>query len=210
MGGVRIRRTGEQANAAFRDFASRVDGHTAEVADRAAQMIVVAVRLLRVPTAVAGGLSIPFIVATLLLGALADGTVGVVILIAGVAMAVVNGFFWWRRFKVLRAVDDPAKLATELAIMLAMTGRVEQTSGVLTQIAGGGGWRFLSRLRGMWHGTQMTGQWIDQIGDLPRARYFGPPKIGTTISLTFATLWLVPISIVVTLFAVIGTLAGSI
>lgn len=210
MGGVRIRPSGEQANAAFRDFASRVDGHTVEVADRAAQMIVVAVRLLRLPTAIAGALSIPFIAATLALGVVAEGAAGIVILIAGLAMAAVNGFFWGRRYKVLRAVDDPAKLATELGIMLAMTGKVEQTRGVLTQIAGGGGFRVLGRMRGVWHGTKMTGQWIDQIGDLPRARYFGPPKIGTTTSITFATLWLVPISIVVTLFAVIGTLAGSI
>lgn len=210
MDDVRIRRSGEQANAAFRDFASRVDGHTVEVAERAAQMIAMAVRVMRLPTAIIGTLSIPFILGTLALGVLADGAVGVVILIAGLAMAVVNAFFWGRRHKVFRAIDDPAKLATELGIMLAMTGKVEQTRGVLTQVAGGGGWRFLGRLRGVWQGTQMTGRWIDEIGDLPRARYFGPPKIGTTITLTFAVLWLVPISIVVTMFALIGTVAGSI
>lgn len=210
MGDVRIRRSGEQANAAFHDFASRVDGHTVEVAERAAQMIAMAVRVLRIPTAIIGSLSIPFILATLALGLLADGSVGVVILIAGLAMAAVVAAFWARRYKVLKAVEDPAKLATEFGIMLAMTGKVEQTRGVLTQVAGGGGWRFLGRLRGVWQGTQMTGRWIDEIGDLPRARYFGPPKIGTTITISMATLWLVPISIVVTMFAVIGTLADSI
>jgi hypothetical protein len=210
MGGVRIHRPGEHANAVFQDFASRVDGRTVEVAERAAQMIAVAVRLLRRPTAIVASLSLPFIAATIVLGLIAGGSVGVVMLIAGLAMAAVNAFFWARRHKVLHAVDDPAKLATELAILLAMTGKVEQTRGVLTQIAGGGGWRFLGRLKGMWNGTKMTGQWIEQIGDLPRARYFGPPKIGTTISITIAVLWLVPISIVISLFAVIGTLAGSV
>lgn len=210
MDDVRIRRSGEQANAAFHEFASRVDGHTADVAQRTAQMIAVAVRLMRIPTAVAGAMSIPFILATLVLGLLADGVVGVLILIAGLAMAAVNGFFWGRRRKLLQAVEDPSRLATELGIMLAMTGRVDQAQGVLTQIAGGGGWRFLNRLRGVWQGTQMTGRWIDEIGDLPRARYFGPPKLGTSISITMAVLWLVPISIIVAMFSVIGTVAGSI
>lgn len=207
---MRIRRSGEQANAVFRDFASRVDGHTVDVAERAVQMIVLAVRVLRIPTAIVGALSIPFIAATVVLGLLADDATGAVILIAGLAMAAVNAFFWGRRYKVLKAVEDPAKLATELGIMLAMTGKVEQTRGVLTQVAGGGGWRFLGRMRGVWQGSQMTGRWIDEIGDLPRARYFGPPKIGTTITITYAVLWLVPISMVVALFALIGTVAGSI
>jgi hypothetical protein len=55
----------------------------------------------------------------------------------------------------------------------------------------------------------MTGRWIEGVGDLPRARYFVPPKIGTTVTVTLAALWLVPVSIVVALFAVIGTVAGS-
>ncbi|MET0927914.1 MAG: hypothetical protein ABWX74_00270 [Aeromicrobium sp.] len=207
---MRFRQTGAQANAAVNDFAARVDGRTTEVAGRAAQMIAVAVRVLRIPTAIIGALSVPFIAATIVLGLTAGGPVGVVNLIAGLVMAVVNGVFWARRRRVLAAVDDPAQLATELAIMLTMTGRVEETRGALTQIAGSGGWRILGRLRGVWQGTQLPGRWIDQVGDLPRARYFGPPKIGTTVTITLAALWLVPFSIVVALFSVIGTVAGSI
>lgn len=209
---MRIRRSGsfgEHANAAVGDFAARVDGHTAEVSTRAAQMIAVAVRVLRIPTAIVGALSIPFIAATLVLGLLAGGVVGVLILVAGVAMAIVDGLFWVRRARIIAAVDDPAQLATELGIMLTMTGKVEETRGALTQIAGGGGWRVLGRLRGVWQGTQMTGRWIDEIGDLPRARYFGPPKIGTTVTITIVVLWLVPLSIIVALFSIIGTVAGS-
>jgi hypothetical protein len=141
---------------------------------------------------------------------LAGGVEGVVITVAGLVMAAANGLFWARRKRVLKAVDDPAQLATELGIMLAMTGKVDETRGALTQIAGGGGWRILGRLRGVWQGTQMTGRWIDQIGDLPRARYFGPPKLGTTITITIVVLWLVPVSIVVALFSLVGTIAGSI
>ena len=55
----------------------------------------------------------------------------------------------------------------------------------------------------------MTGRWIEGVGDLPRARYFVPPKIGTTVTLSIAALWLVPISLVVALFAVIGSVAGA-
>lgn len=201
---------GDQANTAVNDFASRVDGRTHEVAAHAAQMIVVAVRLLRIPTALVGLVPVPFVMMTLALGFLADGAVGVVILVVGAAMAGISAMFWGRRRRVLHAVDDPDRLATELGVMLAMTGKVEQTRGALTQIAGGGGWRILGRLRGVWQGTQMTGRWIDEIGDLPRARYFGPPKIGTTITLSVAALWLVPVSVVVSLFALVGTIAGSI
>ncbi len=209
---MRLRRSGAlgaQANSAVHDFASRVDGRTTEVAERASSLISVAVRLLRIPSAVVGSVPVPFVVATLVLGLLADGGLSVVVLLASVVMAALNGLFWGRRRRILQAVDDPERLATELAIMLAMTGKVDETRGALTQIAGGGGWRVLGRLRGVWQGTQMTGRWIEQIGDLPRARYFGPPKIGTTISLTIASLWLIPISVVVSLFAVIGTIAGS-
>jgi hypothetical protein len=210
---VRFRRSGalgSQANAAVNDFASRVDGRATEVAGRAAQVIVVAVRVLRIPTAVVGALSLPFIAATLVLGLLADGAVGIVVLVAGVVLAGVNAFFWGRRARILRAVDDPDRLATELAVMLTMTGKVDEARGVLTQIAGAsGGWRVMGRLRGLWQGTQLSGRWIDEIGDLPRARYFGPPKIGTTITIAVAALWLVPVSIVVALFSLIGTVAGA-
>ena len=210
---MRFRRSGalgSQANAAVNDFASRVDGRATEVAGRAAQLIVVAVRVLRIPTALVGALSVPFIVATLVLGLLADGAVGVVVLVVGVVLAVVNALFWGRRHRIQRAVDDPDRLATELAVMLSMTGKVDEARGVLTQVAGAsGGWRVLGRLRGLWQGTQMTGHWIDEIGDLPRARYFGPPKIGTTITIAVAALWLVPVSIVVALFSLIGTVAGA-
>jgi hypothetical protein len=166
--------------------------------------------VLRIPTAVVGALSVPFIVATLVLGLVAGGAVGVVVLVAGAVLAVVNGLFWGRRHRILGAVDDPDRLATELAVMLSMTGKVDEARGVLTQVAGAsGGWRVLGRLRGLWQGTQMTGRWIDEIGDLPRARYFGPPKIGTTITIAVAALWLVPVSIVVALFSLIGTVAGA-
>jgi hypothetical protein len=133
----------------------------------------------------------------------------VVILVIGVAMAIVAGAFWGRRHKILQAVEEPDKLATELGIMISLSDKVDETRGALSQIAGGGGWRIFSRLRGAWHGVGMTGRWIDGISDLPRARYFGPPKIGTTVTVAVAALWLVPISIVVALFALIGTIAGS-
>lgn len=209
---MRFRRSGTlgaQANSVVNDIAARVDGRSTEVAQRAAQVIVVAVRVLRIPTALVGAASLPFIVATLVLGLLADGLGSILILAAGLVMAVVSALFWTRRRSVLRAVDDPEALATELAIMLTMTGKVDETRGVLTQIAGGGGWRVLGRLRGIWQGTQMTGRWIEQIGDLRRARYFGPPRLGTTITISVAALWLVPVSVVVAFFALIGTVAGS-
>lgn len=203
------RSLGEQANAAVKGFTSKMDGQTAEVAQRAAKTIVVAVRLLRIPTAAVGLLSVPFIVTTLVLGWLADGAAGWVIVVAGVAMAVIDGLFWARRRMILAAVAEPDQLATELGILVSMSGKVDETRGALAQIAGGGGWRILARLRGVWAGAQMTGHWIEGVDDLKRARYFAPPKIGTTVTIAVAALWLVPISIVVALFALVGTAAGS-
>jgi hypothetical protein len=208
---VRLRRTGAlgaHANSAVNDFAARVDGRATEVADRAAQVITVAVRLMRIPTALVGFASIPFVVAVLALAAVSGGVGGAVLGLIGLVMAGANGGYWIRRRNLLRAVDDPDQLATELAIMLSMTGKVDETRGVLTEIGGGGGWHVLGRLRGVWNGAQMTGRWIDEIGDLPRARYFGPPRLGTTITMAIMALWLVPVSVVVAVFSLVAKAAG--
>jgi hypothetical protein len=203
------RSLGSQANTVVGGLASSVDDRTGEVALRTARTLAVAVRLLRIPSAVVLAVPIPFILTTLLLAASADGGMRLALLVVGVAMVVVSGAFLGRRRRILQAVEDPDLLADELRVLINLTGKVEETRGALGQIAGGGGWRVLGRLQGVWKGTRMTGSWIDQIGDLRRARYFAPPKIGTTISLTIAALWLVPISIVIALLALVGTIAGS-
>ena len=200
---------GSQANSAVGGFASRVDDQTGEVAHRVANVISVAVRVLQLPTAVLLFIPLPFVLATLALGLVADGGVRVVVLGAGVLMAAVSGAFWARRRNLLRAAEEPDKLATELGIAISLSDKVDETRGALERIGGGGGWRIFDRLKGAWGGMSMTGRWIDGVGDLPRARYFVPPKIGTTVTITVAALWLVPISVVVALFALIGTIAGS-
>jgi hypothetical protein len=167
------------------------------------------VRVLRIPTLLVLAAPIPFIAATLLLALNADGVGRTLGLVVGLLMAVVSTAFGVRRARILRAVDEPAALATELGIAVSLSGKVDETRAALTQIAGGGGWRVLSRLRGVWSGVGMTGRWIEGVGDLPRGRYFVPPKIGTTVTVTLAALWLVPVSMVIALFAVIGTVAGS-
>lgn len=200
---------GSQANSAVGGFASRVDDQTGEVAHRVANVITVAVRVLRLPTAILLCVPLPFIAATLALGLVADGGVRVVVLVAGVAMAAVSGAFWARRRGILRAVEEPDQLATELGIAISLSDKVDETRGALERIGGGGGWRLFDRLKGAWGGITMTGRWIDGVGDLPRARYFVPPRIGTSVTITIAALWLVPVSVVVALFALIGTIAGS-
>ncbi len=200
---------GSQANSAVGDFASRVDGETGEVAHRVAGIIAVAARVLRLPTAILLVVPLPFVLATLALGLVADGGIRIAVLTAGIVMAAISGAFWARRRNILRAVEEPDQLATELGIAISLSDKVDETRGALERIAGGGGWRLFDRLKGAWGGMTMTGRWIEDVGDLPRARYFVPPKIGTTVTITIAALWLVPISIVVSLFALIGTIAGS-
>ncbi len=190
-------------------MAARVDGQTGEVAQRATSVIVLAVRVLRIPTLLVLIAPIPFIAATLLLALNAEGAGRTIGLVVGLLMAAISFAFGARRQRILRAVEEPTALATELGIAVSLSGKVDETRNALTQIAGGGGWRVLSRLRGVWSGVGMTGRWIEGVGDLPRARYFVPPKIGTTVTIAIASLWLVPVSILVALFAVIGTVAGS-
>jgi len=190
-------------------MASRVDLQTGEAAQRATQVIVLAVKVLRIPTFLVLVAPIPFVAATLLLALNADGAGRIVGLVVGLFMAAVSLMFGLRRQRILRAVEEPTALATELGIAVSLSGKVDETRTALTQIAGGGGWRVLSRLRGVWSGVGMTGRWIEGVGDLPRARYFVPPKIGTTVTIAIASLWLVPVSIVVAFLAVIGTVAGS-
>jgi hypothetical protein len=190
-------------------MASRVDGQTGDVARRTTSVIVLAVRVLRIPTLLVLIAPLPFIAATLLLAVNAEGIGRTIGLVVGLLMAAVSLAFGTRRHRILRAVEEPAALATELGIAVSLSGKVDETRAALTQIAGGGGWRVLSRLRGVWSGVGMTGRWIEGVGDLPRARYFVPPKIGTSVTIAIASLWLVPISIVVVMFAVIGSVAGS-
>ena len=199
---------GARANQGVDAMAARVDGQTADVAERATQVIVLAVRVLRIPTLLMLAVPIPFIAATLLLALNAEGAGRTIGLVLGVLMAVVSFAFGARRHRILRAVEEPTALATELGIAVSMSGKVDETRTALTQIAGGGGWRVLSRLRGVWNGVGMTGRWIEGVGDLPRARYFVPPKIGTTVTVAVAALWLVPVSVVIALFAAIGSLAS--
>lgn len=205
-----VKSLGGRANAAVGDLAAKVDDQTGEAAKKAARVIVLAVTFLRIPTALLMVLPIPFILTTIALGLLSDGGVRWVLLAAGLAMLAVSSAFWGRRRRILQAVEEPDKLATELGIMISMSDKVEETRGAISTIAGAGGWRLFERLKGVWSGVSMTGRWIEGIGDLPRARYFGPPKIGTTVTVAVAALWLVPISFVVTVLAVIGSIAGSI
>lgn len=198
-----------QANRAAHAAAQRVDDTSGETTTRAATVIVGAVSLLRWPTAVLLCLPIPFIAATLAIGLLAGGPGGTVIVVVGALMAIVSGLFWGRRRRILAAIEEPELLAGELRTMVNLAGRVDETGGVMREIAGGDGWRVLGRLRGLWRGANLPAQWIDQVGDLPRARYFAPPKIGTTVMIAMAAAWLVPISVVVALISAIGALAGS-
>lgn len=198
-----------RTNRAVHGATTRVDGQTADAARRAVAVIVPAVRLLRIPSLVLALAPVPFLVATLVLGLAAGGGAGTVLALAAVLLAVPPAAFAARRRRILRAVTEPEQLATELGIAVSLSDKVDETRGALTSIAGGGGWRVMSRLKGVWSGVGMTGRWIDGVGDLPRARYFVPPKIGTTVSVTLATLWTVPLSALLAFFALVAAIAGT-
>ncbi|WP_293786491.1 hypothetical protein [uncultured Aeromicrobium sp.] len=199
-----------RANRAVDDFASRIDGQTADAARRAAQVLTVAVRLLRWPSLALLVVPLPFIAAVALIAAIEDSNVRWFALVAAVAMAVVSITFGLRRWRILQAVEDPDKLATELGIAVSMSGKVDDARSALLQITSGSGSgpRMFTRLRGVWTTVGLSGRWIDSVGDLPRARYFFPPRVGTTVAITLAAAWLVPISFVAFLLLGIAALAN--
>jgi hypothetical protein len=207
--GPRRRSWRDRTNRAVHDATSRVDGQTADAARRAVTVIVPTVRLLRVPSLLLVLAPLPFLLATVALGLAAGGAVGTTLAVVGLVVALAPAAFAVRRARLLKAVEEPEQLATELGIAVAMTDRVEEARSALTSIAGGGGLRFMSRLKGVWSGVGMTGRWIEGVDDLRRARWFVPPKIGTTVSLTVATLWSVPVSALLAFFTTVAAVAGS-
>lgn len=190
-------------------MAQRVDDTTGEASDRLSRVIVMAVRLLRIPTAIVLFLPIPAILVTLILGISGSGWFGTILIIASVVMGVVAAAFWGRRRRILQAVEDPELLARELQQLVNLTGRMDEGTETLRELTTTDGLQVFSRLRAAWRGVSMPARWLDQIGELPRARYFAPPKIGTTTTVTVAALWLVPVSLILAVFAIVGSIAGS-
>jgi len=178
------------------DLAGRVDVQTSDVAQRAATVLAVAVCILRWPSLFLLVAPLPLHLITLVLALRTDGVVRAIGLLAFAALAAVSVAFGVRRFRILHAVKDVQALGTELGIAVSLSDRVDDARGALAGILSAGGWRIFDRLRALWRGVSLTGRWIDQVGDLPRARYFVPPKIGTTVTLVIASLWLIPASAV--------------
>src|SRR5688500_13913171 len=106
---MRNRRTswGARANHGVDGMASRVDLQTGEAAQRATAVIVLAVKVLRIPTLLMLAAPTPFIVATLLLAVNADGVGRTIGLVIGLLMAAVSVMFGLRRQRILRAVEEP-------------------------------------------------------------------------------------------------------
>lgn len=198
-----------QANRALDHVTAQVDGQTSAVARNAARVLSVAVRLLRWPSLALLSLPIPLELATLGLSLHARGWAQAAGVLVVAMLATVSIAFGVRRHRILRAVAEPEALGTELGIAVSLSDRVDDARGVLSDLVGGGGWRMFDRLRGLWRGVSTTARWIETVADLPRARYFVPPKIGTTVTLTLAAAWLVPASMAVTVVAVIGTVARA-
>lgn len=199
---------GARANDLVDRLASRVDGQTEDVAERAAQVLTVAVRLLRWPTLAVLVVPLPFIAGLLAIGVFDSAAVRWIALVLGLVGAAVSLTFALRRHRIWRAVDDPAGLGTELGIAVSLSGQVDQTRGALREITSFDGVRIFSRLSALWRVSGTGAHWIDQVGDLPRARYFFPPKVGSTVMIFLAALWLVPLSVVAFIIVAIAALAN--
>lgn len=187
-----------------------MDTQTSEVAQRAASVLAFAARVLRWPSLVLLLAPVPLHLVTLVLALRADGVGRAVGLVAFALLAAVSTAFGVRRSRILHAARDAPALGTELGIAVSLSDRVDDTRDVLAGVLSGGGWRIFARLRSLWRGVGMTGRWINEVGDLPRARYFVPPKIGTTVTVVVASLWLIPVSAACAALSVVAALARAI
>lgn len=204
-----IRNSGRRVNAAVDGLASRVDGQTADVARRAAPVITLAVRLLRRPSLLVLVAAWPFLAGLAVVSLVADDT-WLRVLAGGLAGlgAVVSAAFALRRHRVLDAVRDEPQFATELGIAVSLSDDVGEARQALGQLAGTtGGVRVFSRLKGLWRGFGVAPGVLESIDDLPRARWFFPPRIGTSVTLSLAALLLVPVSFLACLLLVIAAAA---
>lgn len=204
-----IRNSGKRVNAAVDGLASRVDGQTADVARRAAPVIALAVRLLRWPTLLVLAAAWPFLAGLTLVAVTADDTWLQVLagVLAGVGV-LWSAAFGLRRRRLLDSVSDEPQFATELGIAVSLSDDVGEARDALGQLAGtSGGVRVFSRLKGLWRGLGVGPGVLQSIDDLPRARWFFPPKVGTTVTLFLGALALVPISFVACLLLAIAAAA---
>lgn len=206
---MRMRNTGRRVNAAVDGLTSRVDGQSQEAARRAARVIVPTVRLLRWPSLLVMVAAWPFLAGLVIVALAADDTwlkvLAGVLALVGIA---VSGAFALRRQHLLNAVEDEQQLATELGIAVAMSDDVGEARLALGQLAGTqGGLRLLSRMRGAWRAFGIGPGVLESVDDLSHGRWFLPPRIGTTVTLFFVALGLVPVSFVACLLLLIALAA---
>lgn len=207
----RTRRAGSATNRAIGDLAGRVDNESGTVGRQAAKGLAVAVRILRIPTLLVLIAPWPFLAFIVLFGLSSSGWGRWILLIAALVMLAISALFGVRRYRIIQAASDTERLATEFGIAISLSDRLDDTRSNLALLAGAdGGWRPFSRLRGAWRASTMPVTWMNSVGDLPHARYFLPPRIGTTVTYTIAALWLVPIAVVVAFFVAVAALAGTI
>ncbi|MFS0886851.1 hypothetical protein [Aeromicrobium sp. 179-A 4D2 NHS] len=204
-----IGKSGRRVNAAVGGMASRVDGQTSEVARRAARVIAPTVRLLRWPSLLVMVAAWPFLAGLAVVALLAEDTwlrvLAGVLAVVGIA---VSGAFALRRHHLLEAVQDEQAFATELGIAVALSDDVGEARLALGQLAGAsGGLRVLSRLKGAWRTMGLGPGVLESVDDLRRAKWFLPPRIGTTVTLLFGALWLIPVSFVACLLLLIALAA---
>lgn len=189
---------GRRVNAAVEQLAHRVDDQTGEVARNAAHLLAFAIRILRWPSLALLVLPIPFIGALALIALASDTTwLTVVAALVAVGCAAVSFGFGLRRFHILKAGEDPDRLATELGVAVALSDDVDDAREALGQLVSGGtrtGFGVFNRLKGLWAVTGTGADVLTDATDLPHARWFFPPKIGTTVTLFFAALWNVPVA----------------
>lgn len=187
------------------------DERSRQIARQAAQAITVAVRLLRVPTLLLWLFPLPAIALVWFIGFRGEGVGSYIALALAFGLTAVSAAFGWRRYRILRAVDDLEPLVSEITIAMDLSDHAGDIRTALTQAAGTqGGWRLFNRLQGAWRVSRTPDRWIRSVSDLPRARYFFPPRLATTVKLTILAALLIPASAIGAFLLGVGALAGTI
>lgn len=199
---------GDRTNRFVDGVTGRIDANTTDVARRAAAVLAPLVRFARFPAYALVGFVLLWSLGTALIGFSQSGTGWLIVAIAGLVLAVPAAWLGWRTAAMVRAVADRDEFARELAVAVAMSGRVDETRATLEQLTTGGpSGSMFGRLKGLWRTASLGSRLITGSEDLARAKWFFPPTIGVTALLSKFTLTTLPISFIVFVLTAIAAIA---
>lgn len=168
---------------------SPVGARVRTLVERHVGALVLAVKVLRIPAALAGLPAIPALLGTTVLAATAQGWWRVGLLVACLVGWTAVALWWIRLKRYHRAIRDPQRLADQLAQASAMFDTDGEVLARVLAVLEGGGVRVVYRLRALWRVVRIPDYLTERIEDLDAARWFLPPMPATTAARFTILIW---------------------